>query len=254
MENTRDRLPTNHDLSPCKPKKAGATSKQVKRAPLNTDGLDVGLPDFDALIDVDAEFDAVPIGAHFGGNLARAQREPVRKMVTFDARKVKTAVECIRRMPERGESVHVIVGQAFAGFDLLPAFLELTGAPRFTRLYLTTLGFSRDNLAQLETMIRAGQMTWGGLNILCGDFFRRADSGLWDIGKLIAKEHGFTFKSYRNHTKLILAELDGRRYVVESSANLRSCQNIEQFTFTQSRALFDFHASWIDEVLKVAKS
>ena len=71
---------------------------------------------------------------------------------------------------------------------------------------------------------------------------------------MLAAEHGFTFKSYRNHTKLILAEIAGRCYVVESSANLRSCQNIEQFTLTQSHELFAFHAGWIDECLRFAKS
>lgn len=213
------------------------------------------MPDLDTLVDTDAEFDAVSIGARFGGReFARAHREKIRKIVTFDARKVKCAADTIRSMPAPGESIHVIVGQSFAGFDLLPSFLDLTGAKRFDQLYMTTLGFSRDNLAQLELMIDAGRITAKNLRILCGDFFRRADSGIWDVGKLLAKERGFTFKSYRNHTKLILASIAGKRYVVESSANLRSCQNIEQFTITQSPELFAFHAEWIDECLTFAKS
>lgn len=213
------------------------------------------MPDLDTLVDTDAEFDAVSIGSKFGGReFARAHREKVRKVVTFDARKVKCASDTIRSMPAPGESIHVIVGQSFAGFDLLPSFLDLTGAKRFDQLYMTTLGFSRDNLAQLELMIDAGKITAKNLRILCGDFFRRADSGIWDVGKLLAKERGFTFKSYRNHTKLILASIAGKRYVVESSANLRSCQNIEQFTITQSPELFAFHAEWIDECLTFAKS
>lgn len=223
---------------------------------LDTSGLAVDLPDLDALVDLDAEFDAVAIGERFGGGpFVRVQREKVRKVVTFDARKVTAAVRILKRMPDCGESFHVLVGNSFAGFDLLPAFLQLTSSSRFDDLYLTTLGFSRDNLAQLEMMIRAGQLGGGGadVKILCGDFFRRADSGLWDIGKLLAKEHGFTFKSYRNHTKLILADIAGGKYVVESSANLRSCQNIELFTITQSESLFSFHAAWIDECLKFAK-
>lgn len=222
---------------------------------INLEGLPESMPDFDTLIDTDAEFDAVSIGARFGGQeFARAHRQKVRKVVTFDARKVKCAADTIRTMPARGESIHVIVGQSFAGFDLLPSFLDLTGAKRFDQLYMTTLGFSRDNLAQLELMIDAGKITAKNLRILCGDFFRRADSGIWDVGKLLAKERGFTFKSYRNHTKLILASIAGKRYVVESSANLRSCQNIEQFTITQSPELFAFHSEWIDECLTFAKS
>jgi hypothetical protein len=217
------------------------------KAQFDTSGLPE-MPDLDTLVDVDAEFNAGAQG------FAKSHRETVRKVVTFDARKVKIAADTIRAMPKPQESVHVVVSQSFVGFDLLPAFLALSGAVRFERLYLTTLGFSRDNLAQLEMMLRSGQVVPEECRILCGDFFRRADSGLWDVGKLMAKERGFTFKSYRNHTKLILAVLAGRYYVVESSANLRSCQNVEQFTITQSRELFNFHARWIEDVLKDAKA
>ncbi|NBV22239.1 MAG: hypothetical protein EB141_04940 [Verrucomicrobia bacterium] len=202
------------------------------------------MPDLDTLIDADAEFDSS------AGGFTKAKRVQSARIVTFDARKVKTACDALQTMPMDQESVHIVVSQSFAGFDLIPAFLKLTGAASYQRLYLTTLGFSRDNLAQIEVMIRAGQIPPPKLRILCGDFFRRADSGLWDIGALLAKEHGFTFKSYRNHTKLILAEIVGKYYVVESSANLRSCQNVELFTITQSKPLFQFHAGWIDEVLK----
>jgi len=38
---------------------------------------------------------------------------------------------------------------------------------------------------------------------------------------------------------------DGRCVVVESSANLRSCRNIEQFTMSHDRALLQFRRSWM---------
>jgi hypothetical protein len=218
-------------------------------------GLPVEMPDLDTLIDFNAEPDHVPIRDRFGvKTMARSCRQKSGRVVTFDLRKVKAAAECIERLPAPGEYVHMIVGQEFAGFDLLPAMLQLAGARKFGRLYLTTLGFSRDNLAQLETMLRAKQIDGRRLHILCGDFFRRADSGLWDIGRLLAKEWRFDFKSFRNHTKLILAELAGAFYVVEGSANLRSCHNLEQFTITRSEELFEFHQGWIRECLTFAKT
>ena len=52
------------------------------------------------------------------------------------------------------------------------------------------------------------------------------------------------------HAKILLIELtDGRSYVVESSANLRSCSSIEQIVMTHDRPLFDFHHQWLDELL-----
>jgi hypothetical protein len=220
---------------------------------MNLDGLPLDLPDLDTLTDTGAEFQSGPIRDQLGiDNAVFCHRERARKVDTFDLSKVRRAAAALRTMPGPGEYVHLIVGQEFCGFDLLPAFLELTKARRFDNLYLTTLGFSRDNLAQLGALLDAGRIQPRKLRILCGDFFRRADSALWDIGRLLAKERGFVFRSFRNHTKLILAELAGRFFVVESSANLRSCQNLEAFTLTQSKRLFQFHAGWIERVLKVS--
>jgi len=61
------------------------------------------------------------------------------------------------------------------------------------------------------------------------------------------QSRGQTLLAMRNHAKLLLMALDdGRRIVVESSANLRSCRNVEQFVISHDTGLYDFHAAWID--------
>ena len=52
------------------------------------------------------------------------------------------------------------------------------------------------------------------------------------------------------HAKVVLMETStGGAYVVESSANLRSCASIEQITLTNDAALLAFHRYWINEIL-----
>lgn len=54
----------------------------------------------------------------------------------------------------------------------------------------------------------------------------------------------------RNHAKIILAEMvDGRCFVWESSANMRSCRNIESYVLTQDVDLLLFHRGWMNELL-----
>jgi len=56
------------------------------------------------------------------------------------------------------------------------------------------------------------------------------------------------------HAKLLLMQLvDGRAYVVESSANLRSCSSIEQIVMIHDNALFDFHRQWVNEIMEAKK-
>jgi hypothetical protein len=180
-------------------------------------------------------------------------REKSTKVQMRDARRQRRAVEAVTRLPEPGEYLHIITGQEFAGFDLLPAMLTLTQARRFEALTLTTLGFSKLNLEAIAAMVRSGKVRPAGLRILCSDFFRRADRDIWRTGAEQAHRLGYGFRSTRNHTKLILAEVGRRHFVVESSANLRSCANLEQFTITQSKQLFDFHAGWITQVWQTAE-
>ena len=175
------------------------------------------------------------------------------KVMVRDARRLDRAVEALDHLPEAGEYWHCVVGGEFRGFDLLPAMLKLAKSERFDGLTLTTLGFSRDNLEDLGGMVEAKRIDPATLRILASDFFRRSDRDVWAHGAEQAKRLGYGFRSTRNHTKLILAAIVGKSFVVESSANLRSCANLEQFCITQSKALFDFHVEWIAAVWPTAQ-
>jgi len=55
--------------------------------------------------------------------------------------------------------------------------------------------------------------------------------------------------SARTHAKVIgLAFEPEHFYVIEGSANLRSCNNLEQITMTNNRTLFEFHRRWIQSI------
>ena len=135
------------------------------------------------------------------------------KTQTRDAIRAERAVEAIDKLPAEAEYIHVVTGQEFAGFDLLGAILKLSGQKQFKALTMTTLGFSKPNLLSLSEMIAAKQVKPATLRILCSDFFRRSDRDIWKIGAGQAKRFGYGFRSTRNHTKLILADV-GKRYVV----------------------------------------
>ena len=182
-----------------------------------------------------------------------AMRQRAIRADAIDARRFERATEALTALPGPLEYLHMVTGAEFSGFDLLPAMLALSKADSFEALTLTTLGFSKRNLEALDAMMEAGKLKAGSLRILCSDFFRRSDREIWQIGRLQADRRGYGFRSTRNHTKLILGAIAGKSYVVESSANLRSCANLEQFTMTQSKDLFDFHAGWIETVWPTAE-
>jgi hypothetical protein len=51
------------------------------------------------------------------------------------------------------------------------------------------------------------------------------------------------------HAKVLCVALtDGRHYVVESSANLRSRASLEQIMLVADKGLYEFHSAWMDSL------
>lgn len=162
--------------------------------------------------------------------------------------KLENAARLIERIPKRGESLHLISNGNFASWDIVPAILKLT-RKRILRLDIATLGFSRANVAEMAALLDAGKIAQVWLIYSC--YFRSTSQLESDY--LIDTMHGkpARFAAIRNHAKLLLIELEkGPWLAVETSANLRSCKNIEQYVVTNDRPLLEFHRSWIEDAVR----
>jgi len=139
------------------------------------------------------------------------------------------------------------MGGDFHAWDLVPAIVELAACP-FVELWIATLGFNLGNNGHLCRLIDQGRIQRA--TILCSDYFAKSDLSVFTESKAALEARGCRLVSSRNHAKVILMAPAGRkdRYVIEGSANLRSCNNLEQFALTNDRRLFDFHRSWINQI------
>jgi hypothetical protein len=196
---------------------------------------------------------ANPILSRRGGSTAagissdRTVRRQGGKRETLHLLHVANAAKQIERLPDQGESVHCIMRGNYHAWDLIPAALKLAAPATIDRLYIATLGFNSANAAELVGLLDAGHVA--GVTFLCSAYFRDASGETFKPLADQLLERGQRIAAIRTHAKIQAYTLtDGRAIVIESSANLRSCRNIEQFCMTQDRALFDFHAGWIDEV------
>ena len=89
--------------------------------------------------------------------------------------------------------------------------------------------------------------------IAASTYFGAQDKPIYDHAVDFCLAHGFRIKALRSHAKLLLMHIGSRYFVVESSANMRSCRNVETACIFQSQTLFDFHKKWIDELLERTK-
>ena len=198
-------------------------------------------PDFDT--DAHPEID---VTARLDADRSYLRRATRRLFVDYRAN--PDAYRHLRRLPKDGESLHGIISGKYALFDLVPALLERTGES-IADLYLATLGFSKQNGADLIGMLDGRQVR--RVAMVCSYYFQKTSPNIYDVVVPELLKRGQRVKAVRSHCKLIVARMTGgARYVCESSANLRSCVNIEQWVLTRCPKLYGFHRRWLEEILR----
>ena len=167
----------------------------------------------------------------------------------LDKRRAAHAAEVIETIPRPDEGRHMIVGGSFALFDCLAAVMQIA-ATTADEVTISTLGFSRLNVLALCKLLDAG--TVGRIVLACSHYFAASSKPIWQIAsEQLTEKRGQLVITSRTHAKILAIKLaDGRAVTVESSANLRSCSNIEQMTVYGCPRLYDFHAAWIRGLAK----
>ncbi|MEM9019951.1 MAG: hypothetical protein AAGC44_05250 [Planctomycetota bacterium] len=168
----------------------------------------------------------------------------------LDMTGARNAALQLDHLPDTGESVHGIMRGNFAGFDFVPAVLRLAGCA-IVELNVATLGFKDVHASELVTLMDAGDV--GRVSFICSHFYKSHEGEVYDSLHAALTQRGGRCLAMRCHAKLLLFELaDGRHFALEMSANLRSCNNLEQFVFTHDTDLVRFHRGWMDRVLTEA--
>jgi hypothetical protein len=167
---------------------------------------------------------------------------------TIDLTRADVAAHALGGLPADNESWHGLMSGAWDGYDLVDAILIHASPARIGDLWLATLGFNAANAQRLLSAMDAGVI--GPTRLLVSHFYE-SDYNEADVCNRLRAElpaRGGWYCATRTHAKIIAARLtDGRAFVVESSANLRTCRAIEQFTLTQSADLLRFHTRWMED-------
>ena len=166
--------------------------------------------------------------------------------VYTDATRIANAAEQLAELPRTGYSLHCCMSGNFHAFDLIMAVIRLAAPAKVDRLDIATLGFNQQNTDRLLELLDEG--TVRAVTFLCSHFFMSQETDAYTRLRYELAQRGFPCNAVRCHAKVQLFELDdGRAYVIESSANLRSCRNVEQFCLTCDRGLLDFYRGCFDQ-------
>ena len=171
------------------------------------------------------------------------------RRVMLDARRLQDAVGHIGRLPAEGESYHLVTAKRYSLWNVIQATLQLAAPATIAYLGIATLGFSKQNLDELLAELDAGRI--GKVDFLFSVYFKSNERESCERLAHELTTRGHCVVAMLTHAKILLIETtNGASYVVESSANLRSCASIEQITLTHDADLLQFHRTWIDEIMR----
>jgi hypothetical protein len=148
---------------------------------------------------------------------------------------------------EPGDQLHAITSGDFIYGDFLLRLMERHGKPE--SVTITTLSMSQKNAERIASLLKKDPFP---LHIVLSDYFKSSNGKIFTAIQNFLIDPafpGFRLTVTRSHAKIALFKYPEKYFVIESSANLRSSNNIEQISVFQDRELHDFHIAWIEEVI-----
>lgn len=143
--------------------------------------------------------------------------------------------------PKNNESIHIITKEQFNAFTFIP-FIEKT--EKIKQLYLSTYSISKKTIGLLSDMLSNNKVDL--IYLVISTFITNSKKESADCLENTAKKHSnFKYISRHNHSKVILIQTENNYYVIEGSGNLTMNGRIEQYVFTCSKELYEFHKEWM---------
>lgn len=149
---------------------------------------------------------------------------------------------------------NIIVNGSFIFGDFIEAFIA-ENLLSVKELTLSTLSLNQDNVDSLRNLLDWGLVDCLNL-ITSGYFYSHEKYNLLPyIYQKLDIDNKFQYAAADSHCKIYLIHLNsGEKIVIQGSVNLRSSDNIEQFTMQQSDIDYDFYYDYQIRILEKYKT
>lgn len=155
---------------------------------------------------------------------------------------------------EAGANYYCIVSGDFIFGDMFEALLCDRGIT-VKNLDIATLSMSQDNVDSLRTIMDLGYCY--KLNLIVSHFFYSHErAGLIPyIYQELDRGERFQLAVAGTHCKIACFEtIDGLKFTLHGSANLRTNSNVEQFMLTEDAELYEFNMRYLSEITEQYKT
>lgn len=220
--------------------------RQKEQEPQQPDSFEIEMPDFDVDFDLDA-FDIRETEMEETRYMKPRLYKPIpQKDIKYD-----NALALARELRlDPGGRANVVVSGSFIFGDFIEAYVT-THNIKIGKMTISTLSMSQENVDSLANLIHGGYVDQ--LNMIISHYFFSHERGVLIpyIYKTLDIDNRFQLAVAETHTKTVIFDtLGGKKIVMHGSANLRSSNNLEQFTIEDNPELFDFYDDYQSRIIE----
>lgn len=150
----------------------------------------------------------------------------------------------------KNERANVIIPGSFIFGDFIEAYIVCNNA-KIKKMTISTLSLSQENVDSLNNLL-TGEFV-DQLNLIISHYFyaNERHSLVPYIYQELDMDGKFQLAVAGSHTKTAIFETMGGKFIVmHGSANLRSSQNLEQFTIEENEELYRFYDEYQERIMQ----
>jgi hypothetical protein len=156
----------------------------------------------------------------------------------------------------KNERYYCIIDGDFIFGDFIEAFITVRNMD-VKELTISTSSLSEENVYSLHNLLKMNYVE--SLNLIVSDqfFSYEKDNLIPFIYENLDFDNRFQLSVCANRSKIILIESEydkGRKYVIQTSANMNSSNNIEQFCIEENEELYDWNKNILDGIIEKFKT
>lgn len=149
----------------------------------------------------------------------------------------------------KGERTNVLISGSFIFGDFIEAYVRIHNI-KCKRMVISTLSLSQENIDSLQNLLIGNFVDKLDMIISIYFYANERRSLVPYMYKELDIDNKFQLAVAGSHTKTCIFETLGGKYIViHGSANLRSSDNIEQFTIEENEELYRFYEEFQDKIL-----
>ena len=174
-----------------------------------------------------------------------------RKFLDQQYKRVSSIAELLGKLPEKNEQIRLITQKSFNAFAIL---LYIAENVNIKELILCSYSMDKNSAEGIKELFE--QRNIEKITIILSSFFNQTKKPerFSQILLKFAKKHDNVKLIFCwNHTKIMaIKTTDSRYFVIEGSGNLSNNARVEQYLFEQSQGMYEFHKSWVDEIVELS--